>query len=305
MKVVESLEKRGVEYRQADPGEVLIQCPFHADNDPSCSVNTESGVFYCFSCKEAGNFTKLVARLDGVSYDVAKRRMLESEPEDDVLEDVFRALDEDDVEKETPLRYYSKKKFHSFFPSVLNTPGEEYLKGRRITEDTMKRFDLRWGVEGIMKDRVILPIYMSDGGLLSYAGRAIDPGKKPKTRKARSGLRTLYGMYELLETSYDRFPCIIVTEGEFDAMYLQQCGLKAVSTMGTAGITEQQLLQLYLHTDTVVWSYDGDDAGRSAQAKAIEKSKRFLKTDSVVLPDGKDPNELTDKEVQTIYGRFM
>lgn len=305
MKVVQSLDKRGVEYRQADPGEVLIQCPFHSDSDPSCSVNTDSGVFYCFACKEAGNFTKLIARLDGVSYDVAKRRMMESEPEDEVMEEVFRALDDDDVEKEAPVRYYSKKKFHGFFPPVQNTPGEAYLKNRKIGDETIKLFDLRWGSEGIMKDRVILPIYTSDGSLLSYAGRAIDPDKKPKTRKARSGLRTLYGMYELLRTSYDRFPFIVVTEGEFDAMYLQQHGLKAVSTMGTAGITEQQLLQLYLHTDCVVWSYDGDDAGRSAQKKAVEKSKRFLRTESVELPDGKDPNELMEDEIKSIYGRFM
>lgn len=45
-----------------------ILCPFHDDkNIGSAKINTETGLFNCYSCKTGGNIFQFVAMLEGVS----------------------------------------------------------------------------------------------------------------------------------------------------------------------------------------------------------------------------------------------
>ncbi len=48
------------------------QCPFHNDHHPSMKLNPD--YFYCFTCHESGDVTRLTAQLLGLSqYDAAKK----------------------------------------------------------------------------------------------------------------------------------------------------------------------------------------------------------------------------------------
>lgn len=47
-------------------GDLLILCPFHGDNKPSCSVSPRKSCFHCFACKAKGTYTELIAKLTGV-----------------------------------------------------------------------------------------------------------------------------------------------------------------------------------------------------------------------------------------------
>lgn len=300
MEIRQWLENR-TEVQDADEGEVLICCPFHGETNPSLSVNLGKGVFHCFACKESGNFIKLVAEFDGLSYDQARALVQEGEGDDLLLKSMLDGLLED--EEEVVQMPFSRKAFHKLFPAVSEA-GLNYLYGRNISRETAERFDLRWGVKGIMQGRVVFPVYNTEGKLTTYGGRAITQDVQPKTRKARSGLSGFYGLWELVKDTHQRRPLILV-EGEFDAMYLQQCGYPAISTMGTAGLTEGQRVLLKRYASLVVWSYDGDDAGRKAQAKGVLATRRFVPTIGVNLPDGSDPNELTVKQVDKIYGGIL
>lgn len=302
MDVREFLENR-TDVQDADAGEVLINCPFHGETNPSLSVNLAKGVFHCFSCKESGPFAKLIAEFDGISFDKAKAMLEVGEGDEVMLKAMMRTLEGYAEEEKAGPKRFSIKAFHKFFPPV-GPKGLNYLEGRGISRETAERFDLRWGESGVMQGRVVFPIYDSYGKLLSYGGRTVSD-QKPKTRKARSGLDTLYGLRELLKAEgehYQPFPCIIMVEGEFDAMYLQQHGYAAVSTMGTAALTPHQKLLLKTFAKLVVWSYDGDDAGRNAQVKAIDTTRRFMSTVSIKLPEGRDPNNLSEKEIERLYG---
>jgi len=55
-----------------------IHCPFHEDDRPSCSINTESKVFNCFACGEQGNVFDLIAGLEGFDPKSEFRRVLET-----------------------------------------------------------------------------------------------------------------------------------------------------------------------------------------------------------------------------------
>lgn len=47
-------------------GVVFIRCPFHADNTPSCSVDTRTGGFNCLGCGKHGRFRELIGQLCGL-----------------------------------------------------------------------------------------------------------------------------------------------------------------------------------------------------------------------------------------------
>lgn len=100
---------------------------------------------------------------------------------------------------------------------------------------------------------------------------------------------------------------VVIAEGEFDAMYLQQFGIPAIASLGVGRkkYTSKQTAFLYKFKK-VYLSYDGDEAGRTAQ----ERICRFLRLDYVCveqikLPENKDPNDLTEKEVRRLYKKVL
>src|SRR3954454_9344307 len=44
--------------------QVKVQCPFHPDEEPSCSVNLGKRVYHCFACQAAGNVLEFVHRME-------------------------------------------------------------------------------------------------------------------------------------------------------------------------------------------------------------------------------------------------
>jgi len=145
---------------------------------------------------------------------------------------------------------------------------------------------------------VVFPIYTPEGKLLTWGGRTVNGGI-PKTRKKRSGRATLYGLWELQAES--RLDYLILVEGEFDCMYLQQCGYNAVSAMGTATLADKQVGLIKRYAKRAIISYDGDSAGIIG-AKATEKIlKEVLPTYRVKVPKGSDPNELAVEAVKKLY----
>lgn len=48
-------------------GDLTIGCPFHDDQNPSCSVSLKKCCFHCFGCNKNGTLTQLVMKLQGIS----------------------------------------------------------------------------------------------------------------------------------------------------------------------------------------------------------------------------------------------
>lgn len=156
--------------------------------------------------------------------------------------------------------------------------------------DDQKRYDR-------FRDRIMFPIRSVRGEVIGFGGRVLDQGEpkylnSPETPVFVKG-RELYGLYEargaLREAGY-----ALVVEGYMDVVALAQLGFPhAVATLGTA-CTGDHLAKLFRFTDQVVFSFDGDAAGRKAAARALEaalphagdtRSIRFL-----FLPPEHDPD---------------
>lgn len=309
----QELESRGLDPYQSGDNYIMMCCPFHDDNNPSFSVSLKDGEFRCFGCHEKGTFAELIAELDDITLKDALSLIKSSTHVEDIVAIIQRALDDDE---KVPLKYFNEASFHKVYPSVFGTPGYYYLRRRKISEETMLRFDCRWGVDGKFRDRVVIPIRMPHGRILSYVGRSVYDNALIKTRKARSPHRTLFGVYEMLRLFNKRSKYIVLTEGEFDAMYLQQNSVPAMSIMGSNELSYYQRVIVRKLRATVVLAYDADKAGEEAmfgntatgkrwREGELRRLNRIVPTIAVELPAGKDPNELSRSEVEKIFGNFV
>jgi len=222
----------------------------------------------------------------------------------------------------------------------------DYLKGRGVSGEVAKQFGLGYappgwrtlagvfpayddpllaecglvivGDEGEDKrydrfrDRLMFPIRNVKGECIGFGGRVLGDEKpkylnSPETPVFSKG-RELYGLFEarmaLRERGY-----ALVTEGYMDVVALAQLGFpNAVATLGTACTTEH-VQKLFRFTDAVVFSFDGDAAGRRAARKALDgalpyatdvRSVKFL-----FLPAEHDPDSFIREHGAEAFARFV
>ena len=147
------------------------------------------------------------------------------------------------------------------------------------------------------RDRVMFPIRNVKGECIGFGGRVMGDGtpkylNSPETPVFSKG-RELYGLFEARHALRDS-GYVLVTEGYMDVVALAQLGFpNAVATLGTA-CTADHVQKLFRFTDAVVFSFDGDAAGRRAARKALDaalpyandvRSVKFL-----FLPAEHDPD---------------
>jgi DNA primase len=145
---------------------------------------------------------------------------------------------------------------------------EAGLVRRRDEGEDGERYD--W-----FRDRVMFPIRAVSGEVIGFGGRVLDDSKpkymnSPETPVFSKG-RELYGLYEARGALRERGYALVV-EGYMDVVALAQSGYgNAVATLGTA-CTAEHVQKLFRFTDSVVFSFDGDAAGRRAARRALEAS---------------------------------
>ena len=119
----------------------------------------------------------------------------------------------------------------------------------------------------------MFPIRNVKGECIGFGGRVLGDEKpkylnSPETPVFHKG-RELYGLFEARQALRDA-GYVLVTEGYMDVVALAQLGFpNAVATLGTA-CTPEHVQKLFRFTDSVVFSFDGDAAGRRAARKALD-----------------------------------
>jgi len=147
------------------------------------------------------------------------------------------------------------------------------------------------------RDRVMFPIRSVQGEVIGFGGRVIDQGEpkylnSPETPVFSKG-RELYGLFEGRAAIRQR-GYVLVVEGYMDVVALAQSGFgNAVATLGTA-CTAEHVQKLFRFTESVVFSFDGDAAGRRAAGRALEASLPHASDTRTVrflfLPPEHDPD---------------
>ena len=155
------------------------------------------------------------------------------------------------------------------------------------------------------RGRLVWPIRDTTGATIGFGARRLleaDQGPKylntPETPLYRKS-HVLYGL-DLAKKAIAAQRRVVVVEGYTDVMACHLAGVgTAVATCGTAfGADHVSVVRRFLGDDgsaggEVVYTFDGDAAGRKAALRAYESDQRFTaRTWIAVEPDGRDPCEL-------------
>ncbi len=147
------------------------------------------------------------------------------------------------------------------------------------------------------RDRIMFPIRNTKGQVIGFGGRVMGAGEpkylnSPETPLFQKGSE-LYGLFEARQAIRDK-GYVLVTEGYMDVVALAQFGFEqAVATLGTA-CTPIHVQKLLRQTDQVIFSFDGDSAGRRAARRALEACLQHATDNRIIkflfLPTEHDPD---------------
>jgi DNA primase len=153
------------------------------------------------------------------------------------------------------------------------------------------------------RDRIMFPIRSTRGEIIGFGGRVIDQGEpkylnSPETPLFSKG-NELYGLNEgrmaIRAAGY-----ALVTEGYMDVIALAQLGFgQTVATLGTAA-GSAHVQKLFRYTDHIIFSFDGDSAGRKAAWRALEACLPIVsdtrRASFLFLPAEHDPDSFVRQE---------
>lgn len=304
-------------------------CPFHSEKSPSFSVTPDRQMYYCFGCHAGGTVFNFLMEYENYTFPEAVKHLADrcgvDLPEAEYSEEARRQADVKsrllEIHKKAARFYYYQLKQES------GRDAYEYLKGRALTDDTIRRFGLGYSgryngllykylkqegySDGLLKDsglitmderrgafdkfwnRVMFPIMDGNNRVIGFGGRVMGDAKpkylnSPET-KIFDKSRNLYGLNFARSA---RKSNMIICEGYMDVIALHQAGFnQAVASLGTA-LTSQQSLLLKRFTQEVLLTYDSDEAGTKAALRAIPILKEAgLSVRVINMKPYKDPDE--------------
>lgn len=269
-------------------------------------------------------------------------------PEDDASpQDRARAIEQ--REKQVTLSDVLERACTAYRKQLKKSPkAVSYLKGRGLSGEVAKQYGLGYAPEGWrslasvfpnyeepllvesglvilnseegqddkrydrFRDRIMFPIRNVKGDCIGFGGRVLGDEKpkylnSPETPVFSKG-RELYGLFEARNALRDQ-GYVLVTEGYMDVVALAQLGFpNAVATLGTA-CTADHVQKLFRFTDSVVFSFDGDAAGRRAARKALDGALPFA-TDVrsvkfLFLPTEHDPDSFIREHGKEAFARYV
>ena len=281
----------------------VCACPFHSEKTPSCHIYTESQSFYCFGCGAGGDvitFIRLIERLDYLeSVRFLAQRSGMSMPEDEISDS--------GVNRRTRMLEMNREAAR-YFRDVLLSPegkaGMDYLIGRQLQPNTIRRYGLGFAPEGWhnlhyymrgkgysddeleagalivrknnslydkFRNRVMFPIIDRRGNVIAFGGRTLEATAPAKYLNSDETLvfQKRENLFSLNFAKNTKESCFILCEGYMDVIALNQAGFdNAVATLGTA-ITPQQANLMKRYTGEVVISYDSDENSRRKGPRRI------------------------------------
>jgi len=304
-------------------------CPFHSEKTPSFTVSPTKQFYHCFGCSAHGTAISFLMEFGGKPFPDAVEELARDAGLEVPRTHLPAAAGDRDEALDLSGVLLQAAKFYRL-QLKESERAIAYLKGRGLSGPVAARFGIGYAPDdwqpltgafpdyqskvletaGLViagdagkrydrfRDRIMFPIHDGSGRVIGFGGRVLDKGEpkylnSPETPLFSKG-RELYGMFQA-RPAIRAAGKVVVVEGYMDVVALAQHGVEfAVATLGTA-TTPTHAQKLFRVTDTVIFCFDGDEAGRRAAWRALEntlsvladgKDARFL-----FLPDGEDPDD--------------
>ena len=134
-------------------------CPFHKEKSPSFSVHATRQFYHCFGCSASGDVFSFIQKIENISFPEAIRRVAEKMGVP-VPRQAYSGPDEAADAKQRGILLDLHEKACAFFEEYLRRPegarAREYLAGRGLSEDTIRRFRIGFAPDSgfLLRDRL-------------------------------------------------------------------------------------------------------------------------------------------------------
>lgn len=276
---------------------IQFTCPVHnhgQESKPSCGVttvdsgNTPAGTVHCFACGYTASLDEMISRCFGYddlgrfgrkwltqNFIVAER----GEQRNPLRTDFSRTKNVQEQQFVSEEELDSYRYIHS------------YHYKRKMTDEILELFDVGYDKK---TQCVTFPVHDEQGRTLFVARRSV---KTKFFNYPADVVKPVYGMDIILKKR--AFEEVIVCESFFNALTCWVYGRPAVAMLGLG--TENQYEQLRRSPiRKFICAFDPDDAGRKASQKFYKAMRRHKVVTRFVLPEGKDVNDLSKDEFDSL-----
>ena len=310
-------------------------CPFHQEKTPSFVISPERQIWYCFgACGEGGDIVKFVMKYENLDFREALRFLAEraglpiqtispsEQKEFGILYDIHeKAKDffkQELLKNKEALEYLKSRKLGletiEEFELGYAAGGEaltlHLLKTGYDVNDIARAGLVHKNTKGLYRDRfqerIVFPIFNHLGKTVAFSGRLAPFAKStivdlpkylnsPETPIFNKS-KILYG-FNKAKTFIAESRTVFLVEGQMDFLMSWQSGVKnAVAVSGT-GLTPHHLERIRRTADTVVLSFDNDEAGLKALERSLDIFNNFdFHVKVLNLGEYKDPAEACEKD---------
>jgi len=315
-------------------GSLKACCPFHQEKTPSFHVNAQKNFYHCFGCGMNGNSINFLRDHDNLSFNEAVEELAKiagvEVPKDEKVQKIYGLQSKLwDSLAHANLRYSEALESHA-----TSAIAKKYLKKRGLSAEIVKRFSIGFApaerdflsakappetlksliltktvsdkyerLFDLFQNRLMFPIRNARGKTIAFGGRTLGDDKAKYINSPESEVfhksNEIYGLFEANQVNR-QLERLLVVEGYMDVVSLAQYGITyAVATLGTATNTES-LTQLLRRCQSLVFCFDGDNAGIQAAKKAMENVLPLfedgMQLSFLLLPQGEDPDTLVRDE---------
>ena len=316
-------------------------CPFHNEKSPSFSVSPDKQIFHCFGCGVGGNVISFISKIEGIGFKEAIETLAEranislpvnTSQEDSKLEEL--------KSKVFKVNSFTADYYHKRLYDSKSKIGQEYVKKRKLTNDTLEAYNLGFSgnfdelyqvlrKEGFndeeilesglvnkndngkyidrYRNRFMIPILDVRNRVIAFGGRVLDDSK-PKYINSPENIvyskgKHLFGLNVAKKGDTKK---LLIVEGYMDAISLHQRGItNVVASLGTALTTNQGWL-LRKNAEEVILGFDSDGAGQTAIMRAMEVMQNMGCDMRVLQMTGaKDPDEYIIKYGSARFQKLM
>ena len=307
--------------------------PFKNEKTPSFSVNEEKKIFHCFSTGEHGNVIDFLIKVKGYSfkdalYELADKAGIELSYKSSKLNNIIYEIN-----------LFTKDTFHQNLLKS-NRHLEYLLKERKFNMDMIQKFELGSSINSFdiqkkllnnfeinnlvaagifsknknsklfFSNRIMVPIVNMQNKTLGFGGRVIDDSLPKYINTAETKIfkkkQILFNEKILNKQNSKK---IIIVEGYFDVIKLQQSGFtNCLAPLGTS-INHEKLIEITKKGFEIIVCLDGDIAGRNATIRLMNNllgDKNFeLGIKFVLLPKNFDPDQLIESNMSDILSKLI
>jgi len=309
--IYEFLDENDIEYsktnRNVGTGWIGIEeCIFCGAGNYHGGINESALTYSCWKCPERGNLVTIIMKVMNFSYEEAREYILEYsqidvESVDLSVKIIFKQAKQIQPKpKEIKTNLVLPESFRITSNMITNNPAiHDFCKMKHISSQDCILYNLRIGIDGNNKGRMIIPIY-HDRRLVAYQARTMVGGKSYKSEGSIKSFLFKIDSIPLNKT-------IVLVEGFFDYLTTYKFVSRFlknkvyVTTPFSKIITNEQISLLKSRKPKEVislWDYD-------AWFKNSFQDRLVCDTGILIPPTDKDPNEMTKKDFLQVFRGFF